>query len=97
MLNLDIYSYIVEFYHRETLSATYSGCIRPVGVHLDWRVEDDVIKTLPPNVKRQAGRFRKQRISSVSEFKSSSRCSNCNCKCHNSRTCKVEPNNQKMQ
>ena len=42
MLNLDTYSYVVEFYYRETLLATYNSCFRPVGVYLDWRVKDDV-------------------------------------------------------
>ena len=28
MLNLDIYSYVAEFYYRETLTATYSGCVQ---------------------------------------------------------------------
>jgi len=35
MLNLDTYSYVSEFYYRETLSATYNGCIQPVGSHFD--------------------------------------------------------------
>ena len=88
MLNLDTYSYVSEFYYRETLSATYNGCIQPVGSHFDWRVVDSVMKILPPVFKRQAGRPRKQRIPSVGEFSSSTRCSNCNRKGHNSRTCK---------
>ena len=43
-----------------------------------------VLKTLPLIVKRQAEKPRKQRITSIGEFKISSRCSNCNCKGHNS-------------
>ncbi|TYK23906.1 uncharacterized protein E5676_scaffold592G00030 [Cucumis melo var. makuwa] len=46
------------------------------------------MKILPPVFKRQAGRLRKQRIPFVGEFSSSTRCSNCNSKGHNSRTCK---------
>ena len=53
MLNLYTYSYVAEFYHRETLSPACSGCVQLIGVHLDWRVEDDVMKTLPPILKRQ--------------------------------------------
>ena len=90
------YSYVVEFYHRETSSVAYGGCVWPVWVNLNLRIADDIMKTLPSIVKRQAGRPRKQRTSSLSEFKSSSRCSNCICKDHNSRTCKVEPINQKI-
>ena len=93
MLNIDTYSYVSEFYYRETLSATYSGCIQPVGTHLDWRVEDFVMKTLPLVFKRQVRRPRKQRIPSVGEFSSSTRCSNCNRKWHNSRTSKQCLNN----
>ena len=88
MLNLDTYSYIVEFYYRKALSAIYGGCVQLIGVHLDWRVEDDVMKILQLNVK--------QRIPSVGEFKSSSRCSDCNRKGHKSRTCKVRTIRQKM-
>ena len=88
MLNLDTYSYVSEFYYRETLSATYNGCIQPVGSHFDWRVVDSVMKILPHIFKRQAGRPRKQIIPSVGEFSSSTRCSNCNRKGHNSKTCK---------
>ena len=35
MLNLDTYSYVFEFYYKEMISAIYSGCIQPVGTHLD--------------------------------------------------------------
>lgn len=59
MLNLDTYSYAVDFYYRRELSATYSGSVRPVGVHLDWRDEYDVMKTLPPIVKRKVERPKK--------------------------------------
>ena len=86
-------SYESEFYYRETPLATYNCCVQPVGTHLDWRVEDDAVKTLTPIFKRQAGKSRKQKIPSVREFISSSRCSNCNCKRHNSRTCKQRLNN----
>uniref|UniRef100_A0A9I9EKG5 CCHC-type domain-containing protein n=1 Tax=Cucumis melo TaxID=3656 RepID=A0A9I9EKG5_CUCME len=88
MLNLDTYSYVFEFYYRETLSATYNGCIQLVGSDFDWRVVDSVMKILPPVFKRQARRPRKQRIPYVREFSSSTRCSNCNRKGHNSKTCK---------
>ncbi|XP_050936277.1 uncharacterized protein LOC127144415 [Cucumis melo] len=88
MLNLDTYSYLSEFYYRETLSATYYGCIQLIGSHFDERVVDSVTKILPPVFKRQAGRPRKQRIPYVDEFSSSARCSNCNRKGYNSRTCK---------
>ena len=88
MLNLDTYSYVSEFYYRETLSTTYNGSIQPVGSHFDWKVVDSVMKILPPVLKRQAGRPRKQRISYIGEFSSSTRCSNCNRKGHNIRTCK---------
>ena len=47
MLNLDTYSYVSEFYYRETLSATYNGCIQLVGSYFDWRVVDSVMKILP--------------------------------------------------
>lgn len=47
MLKLDIYSYVSELYYRETLSTTYNGCAQPIGSNLDWRVEDEVMKTLP--------------------------------------------------
>lgn len=89
MLSLNTYSYVVEFYRRETMSATYSGCIRPVGVHMDCRVENDFMETLPYIVKCKYEGPKKQRIPSIGEFKSLSRCSNCNRKGHNSRTCRV--------
>lgn len=79
MLNLETYYYVVKFYYKETFLATYIGCVRPVEVHLDWRVENGVMKTLSPIVKRQAWRRRKQRISSVDKFKRSSRCCNYHC------------------
>ena len=82
MLNLNTYSYIVKFYYWDTLSATYNDSVQSVGVHLDCRVEDDCMKTLPPIVKHQTRWPRKQRISSIGGFKSSSKCSNCNCKGH---------------
>lgn len=88
MVDLDTHSYVSEFYYREMLFKTYNGCIHHVGTDLDWRIEDSMIKTLPPVFKRQAGRPRKRRISYVGEFNSSLRCSNCNRKGHNSRTCK---------
>ncbi|KAL0537268.1 hypothetical protein IC582_026245 [Cucumis melo] len=28
----------------EASSATYNGCVRPIGVHLNSRVEDDVME-----------------------------------------------------
>uniref|UniRef100_A0A9I9E5S4 SWIM-type domain-containing protein n=1 Tax=Cucumis melo TaxID=3656 RepID=A0A9I9E5S4_CUCME len=93
MLNLDTYSYVSKFYYRETLSATYNGCIQPVRSHFDLRVVDYVMTILPPVFKRQAGRPRKQRIPSIGEFNSSTRCSNYNHKGHNSRTCKQGLNN----
>ena len=93
MLNLDTYSYLYEFYYREMLSATYSACNQPIGTHFGWIVEDSVMETLPPVFKQQAGRPRKQRIPSVDEFSSSTKCSNCNRKGHNSRTCKQGLNN----
>ena len=93
MFNLDTYSYVYEFYYRKTLSAIYSDCIQPVGTNLDWRVEDVVMKTLPPVFKRQVGRPIKQRIPSVGEFNNLSRCSNYNSKGHNSMTCKQSLNN----
>ena len=82
-------SFIIE----KLLSSTYNDCIELVGSHFDWRVVDSVMKILPPVFKRQAGRPRKQRISSVGEFSNSTRCSNCNRKGHNSRTCKQGLNN----
>uniref|UniRef100_A0A9I9EJ31 Uncharacterized protein n=1 Tax=Cucumis melo TaxID=3656 RepID=A0A9I9EJ31_CUCME len=72
--------------YKETLSATYNGCIQPVGSYFDWRVVDFVMIILPSICKRQARRPRKQRIPSVGKFSSSTRRSNCNCKGHNSRT-----------
>ena len=47
MLNLDTYSYVSGFYYREMLFATYNDCVQPIGTHLDWRVGDNVMKTLP--------------------------------------------------
>ena len=49
---------------------------------LDRRVEDDVMKILILIVKRKIGRPKKQKISSVGESKSSSKCT-LNCKSHN--------------
>lgn len=89
MLNEDPYSFTASFYFTRTLSETYRGVIRPVGVQEDWRAQDDVSKALPPIVKRQAGRPKKQRIPSIGEFKSSIRCTQCNLKGHNSKTCKL--------
>ena len=88
-LNVDSYSYVSMYYHSITLSSTYTGCVRPVGVHLDWRVVDDKTKVLPPIIKHQTGRPKKQRILSIGESTNSSRCSCCNCKRHNCRTCKL--------
>ena len=85
----DTYSYIYEYYHSRTLFSTYKRCAQPVGVHSNWRVVDDEIIALPPIMKRQAGRPKKQRILSIGELKNSSKCSRCNRKGHNSRTYKV--------
>ncbi|XP_038904248.1 uncharacterized protein LOC120090597 [Benincasa hispida] len=90
LLNMDIYSYVSNYYYSSTLSWTYLGCVRPIGVHSNWRVLDDDIRALPPIFKRSAGGPKKQRIPSKSEAKSSSlRCSRCHSKGHNSRTCKL--------
>ncbi|XP_038896605.1 uncharacterized protein LOC120084863 [Benincasa hispida] len=90
LLNMDIYSYISNYYYSSALSWTYMGCVRPVGVHSNWRVLDDGIRALPPIFKHSARRPKKQRIPSVGEAKSSSlRCSRCHSKGHNSRTCKL--------
>ena len=58
MLNLDTYFYVAEFYLRETLSIPYSGLCLTCGVHLDWRVEDDIMKILSPIIKRQVEKSR---------------------------------------
>ena len=93
MLNLDTYSYVSEFDCRETLSATYTGCIQPIRSRFDWRAVDSIMKKLPPFFKQHARRLRKQIISYVREFSSSTIYSNYNRKGHNSRTSKQGLNN----
>ena len=95
MFNLDTYSYVSDYYHSQTLLSIYLGCVRPVGVHSNWRVVDDDVRALSPIFKCPAGRPKKLRISSIGEVNSSStRCSSCHGKGHNSRTCKLCQNNQ---
>ena len=48
MLNLDTYFYVFDYYHSQTSLSTYLGCVRPVGVHSNWRVVNDNIGALPP-------------------------------------------------
>ena len=76
MLNLDTYPYVSDYYHSQILLSTYLGCVRPVGVHSNWRVVNDDVKALPLIFKRPAKRHKKLRISSIGEVNSSStRCS----------------------
>ncbi|TYK21187.1 MuDRA-like transposase [Cucumis melo var. makuwa] len=65
--------------------------LRPVGNHANWKsigIENNI---LPPTFKRRAGRPRKQRILSIGEKKSHSRCSHCHRAGHNRRNCKFPP------
>ena len=95
MLNLNSYSYVSDYYHSPTLLSTYLGRVLPIGVHSNWRLVNDDIGALPPIFKRLVGRPKNLRVPSISEVNSSStRCSSCHGKGHNSRTCKLRQINQ---
>ncbi|XP_038880504.1 uncharacterized protein LOC120072166 [Benincasa hispida] len=90
-LNLDIYTFVLDYYFCSTLLSTYKGSVYPIGNHSDWRSIDVGVNVLPPIVKRPVGRPRKQRILSIGEKKRSSKCSRCHRRGHNCRTCKFPP------
>ncbi|XP_050936236.1 uncharacterized protein LOC127144368 [Cucumis melo] len=89
--NMNTYSFVSKYFLSSTLISTYTGSVRPVGNHANWKsigIENNI---LPPTFKRRAGRPRKQRILSIGEKKSHSRCSHCHRAGHNRRNCKFPP------
>ena len=89
--NMNTYSFVSKYFLSSTLISTYTGSVRPVGNHANWKsigIENNI---LPPTFKRRAGRPRKKRILSIGEKKSHSRCSHCHRAGHNRRNCKFPP------
>ncbi|XP_038907134.1 uncharacterized protein LOC120092945 [Benincasa hispida] len=74
-LNLDSYAFVSDYYFSNTFSSTYKRSIHPIGNHSDWSSVDVDGNVLPPIVKRQVGRPRKQRILSMGEERSHMKCS----------------------
>ena len=73
--------------HSQTLLSTYLGCVWPVEVHSNWRVVNDDVRALRPIFKGPSKRPKKLRIPSTGKVNSSStKCSSCHGKGHNSRT-----------
>ncbi|KAL0560698.1 hypothetical protein IC582_001109 [Cucumis melo] len=86
--NMNTYSFVSKYFLSSTLISTYTGSVHLVENHANWKsigIENNI---LPPTFKRRAGRPRKQRILSIGEKKSHSRCIHCHRAGHNRRNCK---------
>ncbi|KAK2649052.1 hypothetical protein Ddye_016541 [Dipteronia dyeriana] len=81
--------YCSPYYSSSFLVAAYSGEIHPVGHPPEWLVPEDIasIVVLPPVGRRLSERPKKNRIPSIGEGVSQSRCTTCHRNGHNSHSC----------
>ena len=83
--------YVSHFYTKDAYVATYAANVYPSGLNFfsDNRfVGQTPLSILPPDVRRRAGRPKKQRISSSGEHvKRRGHCGNCGQFGHNKRSC----------
>ncbi|VFQ59359.1 unnamed protein product [Cuscuta campestris] len=93
---LSCYNFISPYYKRESLVATYSGIVHPLGDQSTWYIPP-AVKALvckPPSCnKRPPGRPKKRRLPSVGEFhlgkgRKKQKCTRCLKMGHNIKTCK---------
>ncbi|RAL49764.1 hypothetical protein DM860_002055 [Cuscuta australis] len=93
---LSCYNFISPYYKRESLVATYSGIVHPLGDQSTWYIPL-AVKALvckPPSCnKRPPGRPKKRRLPSVGEFhlgkgRKKQKCTRCLKMGHNIKTCK---------
>ncbi|VFQ78817.1 unnamed protein product [Cuscuta campestris] len=93
---LSCYNFISPYYKRESLLATYSGIVHPLGDKSSWDIPSGVqsIPCRPPSCsKRPRGRPKKRRLPSIGEFHYANRrkkqkCTRCLKTRHNMKTCK---------
>ena len=85
---MNTYSFVSNYFLSSTLVLAYIGSVRLVGNHSNWKSIGVDMNILPLVFKRRAGRPRKQRILSINEKKSQSKCSHCRRAGHNRRYCK---------
>ncbi|XP_062119223.1 uncharacterized protein LOC133832970 [Humulus lupulus] len=89
-INLDPYNYFSDYYTTKTLLETYEATVYHVGHQRTWDVPAYVKETivLPPNARVKTGRPKKRRIRAVWETKKQNKCSRCDQRGHNRKTCR---------
>ena len=94
LVKTDPQQFIIPERRLDSLRATYVGTLTPVDTVF---LQND--GTMPPTVTRRRGRQREKRIPSCIEkcHKRSVKCSNCNGRGHNARTCKAPRREQTVQ
>ncbi|XP_050234423.1 uncharacterized protein LOC126682721 [Mercurialis annua] len=91
--NQDPYKFCSHYFTKETILKTYEETVYPVVDESLWNVPEEVAQKIvnTPQGRTKSGRPRKKRIRSAEETTNHNKCSRCEKKGHNVKTCRNMP------